>query len=74
MSLPANPDEPDVTPPATDHVGGDVPEVVVLMGMTGSGKSTFVSRLTGHEQDQVGVGHGLGSSVSATVFFPLLHR
>ena len=30
------------------------------MGMTGVGKSTFISRLTGH--DQVGVGHGLMSS------------
>lgn len=38
----------------------------MVMGMTGSGKSTFVSHLTGHPPEDVGVGHGLGSSQSFT--------
>jgi ABC-type lipoprotein export system ATPase subunit len=33
---------------------------IVVMGMTGSGKSTFISRCTGHD---VVVGHGLHSCV-----------
>jgi len=45
--------------------GGDL-GVVVLVGMTGSGKSTFVSRLAKYQQDEVEIGHSLGSSMSNT--------
>ncbi|KAK0642997.1 P-loop containing nucleoside triphosphate hydrolase protein [Cercophora newfieldiana] len=41
---------------------------VILMGMTGAGKSTFISRLTGL-QDEVGVGHSLSSTTSETACF-----
>lgn len=38
---------------------------IMLFGMTGAGKSTFISRLTGQNPQEVGVGHGLASSKMA---------
>jgi ATPase subunit of ABC transporter with duplicated ATPase domains len=37
-------------------------KIIAICGMTGSGKSNFISKLTGHD---VGIGHGLCSSKSA---------
>lgn len=41
------------------------PCYIIVMGMTGSGKTTFISRLTGPHTD-VGVGHTLSSSQPST--------
>ncbi|KAK0614022.1 P-loop containing nucleoside triphosphate hydrolase protein [Immersiella caudata] len=41
---------------------------VILMGMTGAGKSTFISRLTGLE-GEVGVGHTLSSTTAETACY-----
>lgn len=41
------------------------PGYIIVMGMTGSGKTTFISRLTGPYAD-VGVGNTLSSSQPST--------
>lgn len=41
------------------------PGYIIVMGMTGSGKTTFISRLTGPHAD-VGVGNTLSSSQPST--------
>lgn len=47
-----------------DNLSREDAGFIVLMGMTGSGKSTFISRLTGRRA-RVGVGHSLASSQSS---------
>lgn len=54
-------DEASVGEIDTSYVQDADAGLVVLMGMTGSGKTTFVSRLTGHGCDEVGIGHSLTS-------------
>lgn len=41
------------------------PGYIIVMGMTGSGKTTFISRLTG-PHTEIGVGHTLSSSQPST--------
>ncbi|KAK1835659.1 hypothetical protein QBC39DRAFT_368161 [Podospora conica] len=47
------------------------PGYILVMGMTGSGKTTFISRLTGPHTD-VGVGHSLSSSTIDATAYPVL--